>query len=111
MEEPHEGHGLARLEVLEGLSAALREPQRLLELLTPCRDASEAALRLRQAFGVSQEVAVAMLDMQFRRTTLEGRTRIYAEAAALRGSALPAEAPGTEMSAHAEVGHGEPLQE
>lgn len=84
MEIPKEDDlAMARLDNLTALEAALREPQRFLALLISCRDSDEAEAALRSAFGVSQ-AATAMLDMQFRRVTGEGRDRIGEEAAMLR---------------------------
>lgn len=75
-----------RLEVLDALIEALADLPALLAIVTSSADNASAQTALVQHFGVSQQNAVAILDLQVRRMSDQGRARLVEERDALAAS-------------------------
>jgi hypothetical protein len=73
-----------RLAVLAAVDAALADPARLVHLLADAEDDADAAHRIRQAFGLDEVQAAAVLDLQFRRLSRSARARLRAQLELLR---------------------------
>ena len=82
-----------RLAPLSAMDAALADPVRLVTVLVDAEDDEDALRRVRDTFGLTDEQAASVLDLQFRRLHRAGRARVAAELAVVRaewGPALPA---------------------
>ena len=75
-----------RLDALEAMATALSNLPALLAIVTSSADAGSAVDALVREFGVSPHNAVAILDLQVRRMSEEGRARIIEERDALLAS-------------------------
>lgn len=80
-----------RLSILAAMEGALADPVRLVGALAGAADDEDAVQRVRDAFGLSEEQATAVLDLQFRRLHRAGRARVTDELAMLRADHGPAE--------------------
>lgn len=65
-----------RLAIYEALDRALADPHALLDLLISAENPEVAAAALQQRFGLDEMQAAAVLDLQFRRVTVQARARI-----------------------------------
>lgn len=83
-----------RISILAAYEAALADPVRLVGVLADAADDEGAVRRVRDAFGLSEEQAGAVLDLQFRRLHRVGRSRVADELAVLRAEWGPP-LPGT----------------
>ena len=83
-------HRQERLPVLSAVAAAFADPVRLVGILTESADDDDAARRLRDAFGLDERQAEAVLDVQVRRMTAAGRARVAEELRVLRADWGPA---------------------
>lgn len=65
-----------QLEILEGLTAALERWSAVSEVIEASDDTEDAVRRLRDLLGVSETVALEVLNTQWRRLTRQNRAEI-----------------------------------
>lgn len=68
-----------RLAMFRGLHSAIERRHELVDVLAISETSDEAILGIQRLLNVSSEVAEAVVDMQFRRLTVQGRSRILDE--------------------------------
>ena len=73
-----------RLAVLTAMAAALEDPVRLFRVLTDAEDDEDAVREVAAAYDVDEPVARTLVDLQFRRLTRAGRSRLTEELRILR---------------------------
>jgi hypothetical protein len=73
-----------RLSILAAIESALADPVRLVGILVESADGDDAVRRLRNAFGLDDVQAQAVLDAQFRQVTAAPRARLAEELRVLR---------------------------
>lgn len=74
----------ARLELLDGLTVALDNRDRLVRIVSAAPNRDVACLEVRREFDLSETQAIAVLDLQIFRLTVDARQRIADERDRLR---------------------------
>ena len=78
---------LHRLHIVDAMWVACERRSELIDLVEVSESADEAVGRAREAFGLDDVQARAVLDLQIRRLARLERSRIAAERSELRGKA------------------------
>ena len=84
-----------RLEILDAVALAARDPMRVLGIIVGCADAESARRALQDELGLTELQALALLDLQFRRATSQSRAAILANREEMAAELRRLEAPGT----------------
>jgi DNA gyrase/topoisomerase IV subunit A len=85
-DDDRQNENARQLQLLEGKLVAATRAQEVIAIAQQAPSSKEAVLQIRQAFSLSEDQAVAILDSQFRVVTVTARERIEEEIRALKAS-------------------------
>jgi DNA gyrase/topoisomerase IV subunit A len=76
MDPDHRKTAMARIEILDALLLSLDRRHEVADLIADSTDELEARDRLRELLQISEVAATEVLNMQWRRSTREGRSEL-----------------------------------